>query len=1264
MTLTNESEQQIEKLAGQTQEGFLDNITGAFFRRIDWAAFWIVLAVSFGVYFYTLAPTLTLEDSGELAVASDYLGVPHPPGYPIWTLLTWFFQWVFHWVTYNGHPNPAWSVGLASAAAGAGACALLALLISRSGADLLRSVPELKERIGFRAENLVCLIAGISGGLLLAFSPVLWSQSVIVEVYSLNALFQMAVLLLIYMWMCRPKSDTLLYVAAFLFGLGLTNHQTLLFLGLALALAVVLKEAVLFRDYALAILPIGVAFILAAKGILLFAPPEAFMELGGADGALWKWSKGPDSPAFWVYNYLFLAVPVALAIGSATKGRKTSIRAAYAGLGAAAIYLLAVAGYAFFASEGAKAAPGYTPWLWSAVSPDAAGRAVSPFAGWVWGAGGPGFSAVLLLRILLLMPIPLAFLALPHARTVSVSILLAELGVAFYLYLPIASEQNPPMNWGYARTWEGFMHAVTRGQYEAIVPTDIFSEKFIQQLGAYLSDLRGQFSLPVAVLGFLPFCAWGLTAGGRRRSAFVAALGLVLASSALIVLETATGWGWVEGLYRLLIAPILLMAGWGLVTLVALYLKKQVADFKNYDWGTILLLGLAMILVLLAVLWVDVMSLKALFRSFGVMEPDQEFYLSGAGKAFYFGLVFGPPLAIAAAWALNRSPLALDFDLGVSQQRWLITSVVGFFSVSVVFLIFQNPQLDVQNLFIGRVQFIQSHAFYALWLGYGLLLSAAWLERLFGEKARLPAMAAGLLLPGILLWQNAYDEDQIRIVGGAEQNGHHYGWQFGNWSLQGLEGIEDDFRHWYPDEEEFRRQWEAIPTRDAAYPPPMTEGAIFYGGTDPGRFVPTYMIYSADVRPDVYLITQNALADNTFMNITRDLYGDTIYIPSLEDSNEAFRKYVEDVNSGAIQAGADIKIEGGKVSVQGVGGVMTINGILAELIFKENKDRHDFYVEESYVIPWMYPYLTPHGIILKLNRDRLPGLDPELVKNDHAFWEWYTQWLLDQPEFRRDICARKSFSKLRSAIAGIYDYRRMYDEAEYAFKQSIDLYPLSPEANFRLAQMYMNMQRFEEAETLIRSFQEQDPKNESAKGFLNQIEGHRRMVDRRREIEKKQQDSGVLTPDEALELVSIYRASGMQSAYQNLATRLVSDPGFPPQHLLAVAGMFAQDQRVDALVFTLERYTQKEGGNLDVWLDLAAAYAFLGRANEAVQASRRAIELGGDRARDAILRDGRFQPLASNPEFRALFPRQAGRSAMPQAPQWQGGLPNLPGLAR
>jgi hypothetical protein len=69
------------------------------------------------------------------------------------------------------------------------------------------------------------------------------------------------------------------------------------------------------------------------------------------------------------------------------------------------------------------------------------------------------------------------------------------------------------------------------------------------------------------------------------------------------------------------------------------------------------------------------------------------------------------------------------------------------------------------------------------------------------------------------------------------------------------------------------------------------------------------------------------------------------------------------------------------------------------------------------------------------------------------------------------------------------------------------------------------------------------------------------------------------------------------------------------------------------------------------------------RDADAVNAARHAIGLGGEPAREAILRDQRFQPLATNREFRALFPRQAPQPVVP--PAWQGGaLPNLPGLAR
>mgnify|MGYP003566056645 CR=1 FL=1 len=86
------------------------------------------------------------------------------------------------------------------------------------------------------------------------------------------------------------------------------------------------------------------------------------------------------------------------------------------------------------------------------------------------------------------------------------------------------------------------------------------------------------------------------------------------------------------------------------------------------------------------------------------------------------------------------------------------------------------------------------------------------------------------------------------------------------------------------------------------YPPEMEPDAIFYGGTDPGRFVPTYMIYSGKVRPDVYLITQNALADGTYMSVMRDLYGDEIWIPAQPDSAKAFERYVREVKTGARPA--------------------------------------------------------------------------------------------------------------------------------------------------------------------------------------------------------------------------------------------------------------------------------------------------------------------------------------------------------------------------
>ena len=41
--------------------------------------------------------------------------------------------------------------------------------------------------------------------------------------------------------------------------------------------------------------------------------------------------------------------------------------------------------------------------------------------------------------------------------------------------------------------------------------------------------------------------------------------------------------------------------------------------------------------------------------------------------------------------------------------------------------------------------------------------------------------------------------------------------------------------------------------------------------------------------------------------------------------------------------------------------------MLPKQIFEQNKDQYQFFVEESYVLPWMYPYLKPHGLIMRLD---------------------------------------------------------------------------------------------------------------------------------------------------------------------------------------------------------------------------------------------------------------------------------------------------------
>lgn len=412
--------------------------------------------------------------------------------------------------------------------------------------------------------------------------------------------------------------------------------------------------------------------------------------------------------------------------------------------------------------------------------------------------------------------------------------------------------------------------------------------------------------------------------------------------------------------------------------------------------------------------------------------------------------------------------------------------------------------------------------------------------------------------------------------------------------------------------------------------------SIYFGGTDPGRFIVTAY---RDVigKPDAIVLSQNPLCDNNYMSYARWRYGDRIWLPSRQDSNDAFQKYEEDVQAGRIPAGTEeVSFKKGRVSVEGVQGVIMVNGILARMIFEANKGAHDFYVEESYVIAWMYPYLSPCGLLMKINPEPLPSLTPERVAQDRGFWDSIAKTLRDDDDFRRDDAAQRTFAKLRCAIGGLYNYRRMLDEARYAFEQACSLSPALPEANFRLADVYMQQRHYADAAAVIEKYIRADPASTKARPFLAQIRNTEKIDARRIELEALF-TKGKGDIHNALELADIYRKLNMDKHLQGITSSVLNNPNVPPRFYLDVARIFSEANDPVNRIDALEKYLAREPSDIQVSIDLAAAQITLGRTQDALRSLNYAMNLGGDPTRQAILADDRFDALRNAPKFKALI---------------------------
>ncbi|MEI6971059.1 MAG: DUF2723 domain-containing protein [bacterium] len=1155
-----------------------------FLSKWEWCAFLIVTLISFGLYAYSLAPSVTLEDSGELATAADNLGVPHPPGYPLWTILAWVFSKLLWFVTFRNQPNPAWTIALASAVFGALTSGLIAMLICRSGRDMLAEIRKKSGATDTTTDNLICWAGSISASLLFAFSMAMWTQSNIVEVYSLNALVVAVILLLGYAWMHMP-SNKFLYGIALAFGLGMGDwYPSILLVAFAIVVLIMIRDIELFRDFcAVGMVLVGMIVLnIILTGMSGEALPDGSPVHPWASGLLWI--NGPYHFPFWAYLLVNLAV-----------------------IGLGAVFL-------------------------------------------------------------------------PRGKTVAICFILAELGMLIYLYMPLASDlNNPPMNWAYPRTWEGFIHAITRGQYEKIAPGAVFDPAFLDQMRWYGDCLRVQYTLPLCLAGTLALAGWSVQVRKYRISALIPGLLLLPVAAVVLSIGKLRGPGalTISGAFDfgdLILMPMVLLAVMGLVAIVlgiVTELARKMTAGTTLDTASKTVIALILIGGLLLLLYYEWSVISLIAGS----TPT----LSTAGKLQVAAiLVFGPILLTSLVAWLIHGPARMRFDYDDTLQKWIIVTFVAFIFMSVFMVVMSNLKGDIQDMFIQKVKFIPSYELFSLWIGYGMILGLALVRRLLSAASRALAgvaafvgIAVMLVLPAYPVAMNApfveciFNREMLVDEGGANARGDDYGWQFGNYQLCGMEAIQKELERDEP------------PPPSKSYPPPMGQDAIFFGGTDPGRFVPTYMIYSAHVREDVYLITQNALADHTYMSVMRDLYGDRIWIPALVDNQQAFSMFADEVRRGVRPGNVDIK--GGRVVVQGVDQVMAINGILCKMIHDRNKWRHPFYVEESYVMPWMYPYMEPHGLILKINAEPLQNIPPETVKNDMEFWDWYSKRMIKDENFINNAVARKTFSKLRSAIAGLYESRQMWKEAEQAYREAVTLCPVSPEASFRLASMCMNRAQIDPAQMdvarqVMKDFAALDSQNPRPAEMIREIDRRKQMLKRKEELELELR--GAPTIQSVMELALLYRAMGNVEGFRQLARSIVDNTGIPVEAQMQVlkwyqegklyddmekgakavlsragtnmpinlrqkiyreiSGMYASANKLAEATDALQMYLSLTPLDFMSWHELGVMLAYISKHDEAARAFLQAGKIAGDRAREEFRRDPRMEQFRNRPEYRRM----------------------------
>ena len=1314
------------------------------FRRIDWLTFGVTALLVFIGYFLTLAPDLTLEDSGELATGSFYAGIPHPPGYPFWTVYTYFW-------TLLPFGSVAWRVALGEAFSGAVVCGLLAFIVSRGSSMMMEGIPALKD-IERRWENAICVMSGFVTGMLMGFNGFMWSQSVIVEVYSFSVLSLVGTLACLLRWVYAPHQRRYLYLAFFLFGVCFTNHQTLICAAVGIEVAILAVDKRIGRDlfmgntliFAVIMLWLDIPSLKQNESLFLM-----FKIVGGLSAATFIWltittrktvddwiALGRDVVLLGCAGYLLALVLFAAEFFTPLDSHSSS----FTKLHMAGIALLAVCTWLTWLgpkrADNSRFSKFYIPLLILSSMFVLSLMAMSGGSLDFMKGSLAGFWTFMLPGIVIVA----TFFWLTTRRRelgsdIKVGVILGVmwvLGASFYLYMAVAGMTCPPMQWGYPRTVEGFFHALSRGQYGATGAANVMNPQFVGKLWSLVEGIADEFSWVYTLVALVPFFFF-LRMQKRERSWIIglSAIYLSLAILLLILLDPQTDRQSRE-LTRVFFTSshviVAMLVGYGITLLMGSLVATKEAARR---W-------LPLAALLLSVTALDTL-VAVIFEMYG------NNVVSDGVRPLIYGLV---SCGVAAFLWLKYE----TGKLGVLITSALAAAVGAASMIYGVWLIVLNKVkvMDCVSVVLHGLKdklkngdaTLEVYGAAVMVAGVVLALVLVWLGR---NKLRMGLLLAVVAIMPFYSVLSHWSDN--------EQRGHWFGYWFGHDMFTPPFVAPDGKLSYDP---KLREQAMKGPSGKLVYPE-MTRDTILFGGTDPGRFCPTYMIFCESFTPasckpmdpnydrrDVYIITQNALADGTYLEYLRSQYNRSaqidppffqqllrlkderepqfgytsytnyiaraaydlldkpftalgakiearrrregvyppkeIYIPSPEDSQQCFNEYLEDVKRRLyhdqqfpneprqIRGGEDPQIVNNHVTISGQVSVMAINGLLTKVIFDHNPT-NEFFVEESFPLDWMYPHLTPFGVIMKINRQPLPELTEDILQSDHEFWAKYSDRLIgnwityDTPvqkiadfaekvylrhdfsgfsgdrKFIRDDSAQKAFSKLRSSIAGIYAWRlgltsgaptppqylpkseaerqRIIKEADFAFKQAFAYCPYSPEAVYRYINLLAIVNRYADALIVAETCLKLDPGNVPIKGLVNNLRdavgrsgaaGQPSLQQLEQEVKEHPSNYQAL-----FRLANTYMQMQKVDRCIELLDSVVDSAHPDANAVRAVVQAYAQLSNAPKLEKALEKLVKVDPGSPEAWYDLATIKANFGKNSEALPALSRALVLSDSR---------------------------------------------------